>query len=239
MQRYFLDKKEQNNFIISGDDYHHIINVMRMNINDNIEIIYDKELYICQIKEIINNSVIAEIILNKEENNELDVNITIAQALVKDDKMEYILQKGTELGVANFIAINMERSIVKLESNKQDKKIIRWQKICKEASEQSKRNIVPKVDNVLSIKELIKLNYNYKLLCSVNEKKINVKTILQKIKKDDKIVIVIGPEGGLTDQEEQLLITNGYIRVSLGNRVLRTETASLYITSIINYELMR
>lgn len=239
MQRYFLDKKEQNNFIISGDDYHHIINVMRMNINDNIEIIYDKELYICQIKEIINNSVIAESILNKEENNELDVNITIAQALVKDDKMEYILQKGTELGVANFIVINMERSIVKLESNKQDKKIIRWQKICKEASEQSKRNIVPKIDNVLSIKELIKLNYNYKLLCSVNEKKINVKTILQKIKKDDKIVIVIGPEGGLTDQEEQLLITNGYIRVSLGNRVLRTETASLYITSIINYELMR
>jgi 16S rRNA (uracil1498-N3)-methyltransferase len=239
MQRYFMNKKDINKFIITGDDYHHITKVMRMKLNDEIEIIYNKELYICNIIEINNHSVICNIKEHIKENNELEVDITIAQSLVKEEKLEYIFQKGTELGVNNFILINSERSIVKIEVNKQDKKIVRWQKICKEASEQSKRNIIPNIVDIVSIKQLVNLEYDYKILCSVNEKTINIKTILPKLKKDDKIIVVIGPEGGFTDKEEQYLINNGFISVSLGNRVLRTETASLYVASLINYELMR
>jgi 16S rRNA (uracil1498-N3)-methyltransferase len=239
MQRYFVNNKINNIFKITNDDYHHIVNVMRMNINDKIEVLYEKKLYLCEIENISSNCVNAKIIEEINENNELDVNITIAQALVKEDKMNYILQKSTELGINSFIPLIMDRSIIKIDNKSSDKKIVRWQKICKEASEQCKRNVVPTVNQILNIKELIKLDYDYKILCSLNEKETNIKMVLPKLKKHDKIVVVIGPEGGITNNEEKTLIENGFISVTLGDRVLRTETVAVFIASIINYELMR
>ncbi len=239
MQRYFVNVKANNNFIIINDDYHHIVNVMRMNIGDQIEVSYYNKLYLCKIDNIEINKIILSIVNELNENNELNVNLVLAQALVKEEKFEYILQKGTELGINAFIPIIMDRSIVKLDNHKIDKKKTRWSRICKEASEQSKRLIIPRINDPITIKELIKLNYDYKILCSTNEKENNIKRVLQNLKENDTILIVIGPEGGITDIEEQLLIDNGFIKVSLGSRVLRTETASLFVASIINYELMR
>lgn len=239
MQRYFVLEKDNNLFKIKGDDYHHIVNVMRLKINDKIEVVYNNIVYLSLIEKIENNIVYASMIDIIESNSELSIDVTIAQALVKEDKFDLILQKGTELGVKSFIPVAMERSIVKLDQNKALNKLNRWQKICKEASEQSKRIIIPQVKAIKSINDLTKLDYDYKILCSVNEEVRTIKKVLQDIKINSKIIVVIGPEGGLTHLEEKKLIDNGYIRVSLGNRVLRTETASLFIMSLINYELMR
>ncbi len=237
MQRYFCNNKSLI-YSLDKEDSYHIIKVMRNRVGDKIEIVNDTVLTICTITSTNNNIVTVSESERLNSNNELNVHITIAQSLVKEQKMDYILQKGTELGINEIIGINANRSIIKL-NNKDNKKIERWNKILKEAAEQSKRNKIPIFSNILNIDDLIKLEYDYKLLCSVNEKTISINKVLSNIKNNDRILIVIGPEGGFTNEEEQLLIDNGFTSVSLGNRVLRTETASLFITSCINYELMR
>ena len=237
MQRYFNNEKCNNEFIMNQDDSNHISKVMRMKLGEQIEVIYNEILYICEIVELSSN-VKVKIIEEKDINNELPIKVTICQSLVNEQKMDLILQKGTELGAYSFIPYNARNSVVK-ENNKSDKKIIRWQRIVKEASEQSKRNIIPKVNNIINIDELIKLNYDLKLLCSVNEFTTNIKKVLKENKKYDTIIIVIGPEGGFSKEEENKLIANGFISVSLGKTVFRTETASLVALSYINYELMR
>ena len=151
--------------------------------------------------------------------------------------MDLILQKSCELGVSEIIPINATRSIVKLDK-KETKKIDRWNKILKEASEQSKRVVIPKVNEIMDIKDLINLDYDIKILCTVNELSMSLKKVLDKDLTNLKILFVIGPEGGFTDNEEKILIDNGFISTSFGKRVLRTETASLYALSIINYILM-
>lgn len=152
--------------------------------------------------------------------------------------MDFILQKCCELGVSRIIPLNTKRSIVKLDS-KETKKIERWNKILKEASEQSKRVVIPTVSNICSIEDLVEEDYDIKILCTVNELSNDIKKVLSKDLNGARIVIVIGPEGGFEKEEEQTLIANGYVPTSLGKRVLRTETASLYALSIINYITMR
>lgn len=236
MQRYFVETKEDI-FKLSDDDSYHIIKVMRNQIGDKLEIVINKELYLCEIIEL--SSRVKVRLLNKiEEDSELPCHVTIAQSLVKEQKMDYILQKSCELGVNEIIPLNTTRSIIKIDK-KEDKKIDRWQKILKEASEQSKRVIIPKVNNIMNIKDLINLDYDIKILCTVNEVSTSIKRVLSKELKNAKIILVIGPEGGFTNEEEKILIDNGFISTSFGNRVLRTETASLYALSIINYILMR
>ena len=237
MQRYFNNEKVNNSFLMNEDDSNHITKVMRMNLGNKIEIVCNETLYICEIIQLGKN-VVVKIIEEKDENNELPIKVTICQSLVNEQKMDLILQKGTELGVSEFIPYNARNSVVK-ENNKSDKKIVRWQRIVKEASEQSKRNIIPKVNNIINIDELIKLNYDLKLLCSVNEFTLNIKKVLEQTRKYDTIIIVIGPEGGFSKEEESKLIANGFISVSLGKTVFRTETASLVALSYINYQLMR
>lgn len=237
MQRYFVTKKENNKFILESSDIHHIKNVMRMNEDDKIEVIYEEKLYICKINNIKDNLEV-EILEEKEDINELPINITIAFSLVKEEKIDLILQKCTELGVSNFIPLEVSRCVVKIDKKKETKKIERWNSICKEAAEQSKRNKIPKISGIKKIKDIINLDYDLKILCSVNQSVINIKNVLQNNTKCDKIIIVIGPEGGLNTEEENYLISNGFIPTSLGNRVLRTETAPIYVSSIINYEYM-
>ena len=237
MQRYFCNTINNNYFILSENDSHHIKNVMRYHLNDLIEVIYNKDLYICEIIEFNPDKVkIKEI---KKINNELDIKITICQSLVKENKMDLILQKGTELGAYSFIPLNVKNSIVKFSNKDFLKKRERWQKIIKEASEQSKRNIIPEVLNIMNIKDIVNLDYDLKLICTVNEMSTTLKFVLQNKKKCDKMIIVIGPEGGFTKDEERFLIEHGFISVSLGKLVLRTETASLSALSMINYEYER
>lgn len=234
MQRYFAKDKINNKIILLDSDMYHITKVMRMNIGDEIEVIYDKKLYLCKI---INNYEI-ETVKEVEEDNELNIDITIAIGMVKEQKFDLILQKLTELGVKEIIPLAMERSIIKLDSSKINKKLDRWNMICKEASEQSKRNIIPKVKEPMSLKELVSLDCDTKLICSVKQKENFINYYLQQEEKCAKMLVVIGPEGGISDKEEQFLNDNNFISVSLGNRVLRVETAAIYVASVINYSCM-
>ena len=236
MQRYFSNIKEDNKFNLN-EYSNHIIKVMRMKKGNIVEVVYQEKVYICKIISL--NPVIVEIIEEKETYNELDIKVTICQSLVKESKMDLILEHGVELGYYSFIPLETRNSIIKLNNNDKDKKVIRWQKIVHDAARQSKRNIVPKVLPVMSLEDIVKLDYDLKILLSVNEMSISLKNVLQNREKYDKMIIVIGPEGGFKKEEEDYLIKNGFIRTSLGNRVLRTEMASIMALSMRNYEYER
>lgn len=238
MQRYFVNEKKGQSFFLSENDSYHILTVMRMSLGSKIEIVFDEQLYLCEITDIKNQLVEAKIIEEIKKETIIKPEIIIAQALVKEAKMDFILQKTTELGVDRIIPFEAVRSVVKLDGKK-EKKQERWQRIAKEASEQSKRVTIPVVSPISTIDNLCKEDSALKLLCTVNELSMNIKKVLQNNHGYDKIIIVVGPEGGFSKEEEDKLIEAGYISTSLGDLVLRTETASLYIMSIINYYFMR
>lgn len=235
MQRYFSNLCNNNEYLLSSDDSYHIKKVMRMNMGEKIEIVDNKKVVIGEI--ISFDPVKAKIVEELSEYNENDKQIILVQSLVNETKMDYVLQKGCELGVNEFYPFKAHNSVVK-ENDKSNKKILRWQKIVKEAAEQSKRNIIPKVNNIVDIKELCQIKADVKLLLSVKETSKNIKNILKEFKKYDTLILVIGPEGGFTPLEEETLIKNGFISTSLGKRVLRTETAGMVALSMINYEWM-
>lgn len=231
MQRYFVKEKSNDNFILSDSDKHHIKKVMRCKNNDKIEVVYEKQVYICNIDDI--ESLKLSIIESCFEERELEVELTIAISLVQEQKFDLILQKLTELGVNNIIPVKTERSIVKIDSSKEEKKLSRWKTICKEASEQSHRNTIPQVGKIITLKELLNNKKDVNLICSLNDK---TKPLNSYLKEDIKSVLfVIGPEGGFSPKEEQLLMDNGFECTTLGKRVLRVETAAIYVASIINY----
>ena len=235
MQRYFsIDDK----LTLSKDDIHHIINVMRMKENDQIEIVNNGKVYLCNIDSIDNKNVFFSVVDELKINNELDKKITIAFALVNENKTDFILQKATELGAYSFVPLKMKNSKVKIES-KESKKIERWNKITKEAAEQSFRNISPNVSNIMTLKELVNLDYDLKLIASTKEKEKNIKNMLQNAKECDNIIIVVGPEGGIDKSEEDFLIENGFKATTLGDSILRVETAPIFVMSAVRYELMR
>lgn len=230
MQRYFIKNKDM---LLEESDIRHIKKVMRMNINDKIEVVYNNKLHICEITSLepFNIKVIEEL----DENKKTKIELTVAVALVKEQKMDLILQKLTELGVSKIIPVSMERSIVKLDKERFNKKKVRWESICKEASEQSKRTNIPIIEDIKSIKDLTKEDADLKLVASTKEKEKLLNYYLQSIEDCAKIIMVIGPEGGISDREEDILISNGYNRVSFGNLIFRVETATIYVASIINY----
>ena len=231
MQRYFAQTKNGDEFILYEQDYHHIKNVMRSKIADNIEVIYENIVYICRIDNL--EPLKLSIVDTINENNELDIELTVAVALVNEQKFDLIIQKLTELGVSKIIPIETTRSIVKLDTKKMTKKIVRWQMICKEASEQSKRTKIPQVMDIIPLKDLKKTSYDIKLLCSLNELSKPINTYLGD--QISSIIFVIGPEGGFTENEEKYLIASDFKPISLGKRVMRVETAAIYVASIINY----
>ena len=236
MQRYFSNKKIEDNFILNSDDLFHIKTVMRMNDGAKIEVVYDKNVYLCNLE--INGKQV-EVIKEKEleQNGELCKEIVLIIPLLKEAKMDYILQKSTELGVSKIIPVVMERSVVKLDKAKESKRIDRWVRICKEASEQSMRVTIPVITEVKTWQEVVSLE-GTKCVCSTKEKQNTIKNFLQYHKSYDRMIIVIGPEGGLADKEEEFLNKNGYISITLGNRIMRVETVPLFVLSAINYECM-
>lgn len=231
MQRYFVKEKNKDNFVLENSDIHHIKKVMRCKTNDKIEIVYEKKVYLCNIDDI--ESLTLSIIETSEEDRDSNINLTIAVSLVQEQKFDLILQKLTELGVNKIIPLKTERSIVKLDKSKEEKKQIRWNTICKEASEQSHRVTIPEISNVMTMKELINNKQQLNLICSLNENTKPLEKYLNKEIKD--ILFVVGPEGGFSNNEEEFLIENGFQSTSLGKRVLRVETATIYVASIINY----
>lgn len=231
MQRYFVKEKNNNEFILKDSDIHHIKKVMRCTNNDKIEIVYENKVYLCNIDDIDN--VKLSIIDIYEEDRELNINLTVAISLVQEQKFDLILQKLTELGVTSIVPIKTERSIVKIDQNKQEKKKIRWETICKEASEQSHRTTIPIIYTPMTLKELLENKKELNLICSLNDKTKPLQEYLTSEVKE--ILFVIGPEGGFTTKEEEFLIANNFKPTTLGKRVLRVETAAIYVASIINY----
>ena len=233
MQQYFAKNK---NLQLEESDYHHIKNVMRMKKGDMIKVVYDNIVYDCKLTNV--NECKYEI-MNKTEFKENNCKVTIAFSLIKEQKLNYLLQKATETGCDFLIPINTSRCVVKIDKAKEKSKIERWTKICKEAAEQSFRSNVPKISNIYDIKELINYDSDLKLICSLNENTKNIKKVLQNNTNCDRILLVVGPEGGFSLEEEKFLLDNGCISVSLGKNVLRAETAPVVALSMINYEFGR
>ncbi|HIT21366.1 MAG TPA: 16S rRNA (uracil(1498)-N(3))-methyltransferase [Candidatus Scybalousia intestinigallinarum] len=237
MQRYFVENIQGDKVILCHEDSYHIKRVMRMKLGEKIELVYQEKAYLGQI-ESLDDQVQVKLVGELTSSNQQVRSITLAQALVKEQKMDYILQKATELGVTEIIPFCAERSIVKADK-KDEKRKTRWEKIVKEASEQSKRTSLVKIHPILSFEELCQMDsYDVKIICSVSEKQKNLKKLLSNTPNSATMLFVIGPEGGLSDQEEQTLIENGFQRVSLGDTVLRTETAGLFIMSAVRYQDM-
>lgn len=245
MPKFFVkDNQIKDQYInIINDDINHIKNVLRLNKEDYIQICNSDtgKNYKAKIEEINQEFIKCKIEEILNQNNESNVCIHIYQGLPKADKMELIIQKCTELGVQKIIPVEMERSIVKINDKDKQKKIERWQKIAEVASKQSGRDKILQVENILNFKNIIDIIENYDAFIVTYEKEeINAlkKELIQlKNIENPKIAVLIGPEGGIDIKEiEKLNNTNAKI-VTLGKRILRTETVALIVSGIINYEL--
>jgi len=234
MQRYFGTRKKENEFLLNDNDLRHIKVVMRMKNMDEIIVVNDELSYLCYIDNIETNIRIIEKKLLDSNSKTIPYTCLIIPVL-KEQKMDYILQKATELGVLEIIPYYAERGIIKEKENC-DKKIVRWQKIIKEASEQTHRNNIPIISNIKRLDDIKVEGIN--IVCSTAKNLANIKNILKTINKCDRINIVIGPEGGISTNEEQKLIENSFIPITLGNQILRVETVPLFVMSTINYEFM-
>lgn len=232
MQRYVV----KDDLKLDTSDIRHIINVMRMNINDQFEMLNRNVIYKCKIVSINKNDFKYEIIKKEELVNNKTYKVIIACSLIKEQKMDYLLQKSTELGVDEIIPLITERTIVKI--NKKDNKINRWGRIIKESCEQCHRNDVPIINEIINLKDIVKYKKDINILCNTTEMSKNIKKVLQDSTKRDIILIVVGPEGGFSNKEVEYLIKNGFTSTTLGKNVLRAETVPLYILSVINYEFL-
>lgn len=246
MQRYFLqeDNFQENLITISGEDFHHITRVMRMEPGDRMICVKKNgQAALCIITEIANDTVLGTVIEWKNEDNELPVKVTIASGLPKGDKLEYIIQKGTELGASEFIPFIAARSVVKWDQKKAAKKQERLQKIAKEAAEQSHRNAMPVVSDPQTLEGLLRYSgeFDHKLIAFEEEAKRGetgvLASVLNEIKPGQSLLFVFGPEGGLSQNEIDKLTEAGFRACGLGPRILRTETAPLYALSAVSYQL--
>lgn len=244
MQQYFVNQNFNfdSKYELSKEDSNHIVRVMRKNINDKLYIVFNDEIkYICNIVENNIDKVVIQPFEKVEESNELKTKITVAIPPLKNDKIEYLLQKLTELGVCNIILFNSERNIAKIKSEKINSKLKRWDKILKEAAEQSKRNIIPTLSYVNNLQELINTtnNMDYKVVAyekeSHNKNNENLTTLLRGDLYNKSIIAVFGSEGGISGNEINILTKSEFKMVSLGKRILRAETAPLYLVSCIAY----
>ena len=242
MSTFFIKNSqiEGNTATIIGSDAKHIKNVLRYKIGDELDICDENEkIYLTRIASISSNEVSLYIIEEKNKNTESPVNIALFQGLPKADKMELIIQKATELGVSEIIPVEMERSIVKIDIKDQQKKIERWNKIAYEASKQCGRQKIPKVQNVDNLKNIIEKfsKYDIVLLPYEREYTQNLKQSLNKYTGLKNIAIIIGPEGGFSENEIALLNHSNVEMVTLGPRILRTETAGIATLAMLSYEI--
>lgn len=241
MQRYFIDNKyintENKTAFIEGKDYHHIRDVMRMKIGDNIILqTNDSKEYLCEIidlSKVVNLTIIKE----KDNLNELNCHVTIAQGLVRREKTEEVVRRIVELGASRYVNVKLERCNVQLKS-KDDYKTSRLETIVKEASEQSERGKLLELDGYMAFKEFLNYSkkYDFKFVAYENEGRTNSHNINEYLCNfpQKNILFLVGPEGGFSPNEIEMLEANGFICIGLGKRILRTETAPLMIMSIVS-----
>lgn len=234
MQRYFA-KVIDNEIKLGDDDVHHLLHVMRARINNEIEVVADGKLYSGIIKEI--NPL--KIIVNYEipSDSEIGKEVTLFFALAKGDKIDFVIQKATELGATKIVLVKTERCVVKIDEKDFAKKLVRYEKIAKEASEQCHRLVIPEIVGVIDIKDIPS-----SLLCDINllayEKEAGKTSNLLDKKNCGSVSILVGPEGGFSEKEVDILKNKYKFKtISLGKRILRTETAAVYALSVISYLL--
>ncbi|RSL31527.1 16S rRNA (uracil(1498)-N(3))-methyltransferase [Salibacterium salarium] len=248
MQRYFVDPEQMTDtkVFITGDDVKHVVKVMRLDIGDKMICLNNKgrQVY-CAITAIEKEQVQADILEDLQDNPELPVDLSIAQALIKGDKLDLVVQKGTELGAHTFYVFYAERSVVKWDSNKVEKKIERLHKIAKEAAEQAGRLFIPSIIYCSGYENMMETATNHETCIYLYEEqaKMNKHNGLVDVlyKHPSSLLAVIGPEGGISEKEASAYNNNNFHQVSLGPRIVRSETASLYLLSVLsyNYELLR
>ena len=238
MHRFFIPKPFKQEMQITGRDAHHIMDVLRMGTGDQLQVVADDGIsFVGEITAVSTNTVTVSAKEILRETHEPDVRISLLQGLAKGEKMELIIQKAVEIGVAEIFPLAMDHSVVVLESSKAEKKVERWQKIAEAAAKQSKRDIIPIVHQVATLTKVLQTKkWDLLLIAYESENYVSLKKALQAHKDAKGIGVIIGPEGGLSNEEVKAAQEVGGIAVSLGRRILRTETAGLVAATAILYE---
>ncbi|MBQ7236642.1 MAG: 16S rRNA (uracil(1498)-N(3))-methyltransferase [Clostridia bacterium] len=238
MYNFFVAKESVNGnkAKITGADYNHITNVLRLKVGEEILISVLGASHLSKIEDIDDSAVTVEIIKENYQDTSLPVKIHLFQGLPKSDKLELIIQKTVELGVESITPVEMERCVVKLDGKKKDGKTARWQAIAESAAKQSKRTNIPKVESVLSYKQILEKIRDLDLFIIPYENAKGMqatKETLQSLKSGMSVGVLIGPEGGFSDNEIELAKSLNAKTVSLGKRILRTETAAITAVSML------
>lgn len=241
MHRFFLDQEDVISqdaiHMMSESSIHHLVRVLRIQSKEQVELISNNFVYLSEVRFISESEIVFDILEKSNHMNESDVSIDLFQCLPKGQKMELILQKNVELGVHHFYLVESKRCIVELKPKDVPKKIERYEKIIKEASKQSKRDFIPKIDGLLNMNAVSELisDYDLFLLLYENEEQLSLKSSL-KNQSYKNVAVLVGPEGGFDDAEIKKMKALGAKVVSLGKRILRTETAGFVATTCIQYE---
>ncbi len=242
MYQFFVEDEQvtEDGVLITGSDVNHIRNVLRMKPGERVRISTRTGAnYLCSITQVEEMSVAAQI-LETMAGTELPNRIVLFQGLPKADKMELIIQKAVELGAAEIVPVSMKNCVVKLDAKKAENKVKRWQQIAESAAKQSKRSLIPAVHEVLSYREAVAYaaECDVRLVPYENEQGMaGTKTMIEAIVPGESIAVFIGPEGGFDESEIAEARDAGMKTISLGNRILRTETAGLAALSILMYQI--
>ena len=238
MHRFFIPQLYAAEMIIKDVDAKHISKVLRMQPGDKIQIVSDDGVTaIAEIVSLQADNVVVRCLEKLAESHEPSVKITLAQGLAKGEKMDFIIQKAVEMGASSIVPVAMEHSVVRLEGAKADKKVERWQKIAEAAAKQSKRDIIPQVQSVQTMQQMLANNdLQHKIIAYECEDRRGLKTALQSCDNLQELLLIIGPEGGISEFELEMARKNGAVPVSLGKRILRAETAGVVALSAILYE---
>ena len=244
MYHFFVEPSQiqGKRIVITGGDVNHIKNVLRMKIGEEIAVSNgeDGKEYRCGIEAFSEDEVICGLRFMKEDGVELPSKIALFQGLPKADKMELIVQKAVELGVGEIIPVAAGRSIVKLDEKKAKAKVSRWQGIAEAAAKQSRRGVIPKISEVMSIKEAVAYadSMDVKLIpYELAEDMAKTKEIISGIRPGESVAVFIGPEGGFEEKEIAAAMERGFLPVTLGKRILRTETAGFTVLAWLRYHL--
>ena len=237
MFNFFVDeaKRQGDLFYIDGTDFNHIKNVLRMHVGDVLLVSSLGESHLCEIEGFGGDTATVRITQENYQSTELPVEIILYQGLPKADKLELIIQKTVELGVSKIVPVEMSRCVVKLDEKKKNSKVSRWQAIAESAAKQSKRTVIPEIGNVLSYRQMLEEAKSLDLFLVPYENKDGMaatKASLDKIKSGMKVGLLIGPEGGFEEAEVEAAINAGGEAISLGSRILRTETAAITATAM-------
>lgn len=244
MYQFFVEASQiqGTRIVITGEDVNHIKNVLRMKKGEEISVRAggDKREYRCGIEEVLADEIVCRLRFVKEEGLELPSRVYLFQGLPKADKMEFIIQKAVELGAHEIIPVSCRRAVVKLDERKAAGKIERWRRIAEAAAKQSRRGIIPQVKEVMTMAQAIE----YSRACKVRlipyelaEGMKRTRELIGNLKPGEDVAVFIGPEGGFEEDEVEAAAADGICPITLGKRILRTETAGMTVLSLLMYQL--